>query len=141
MGYESHIRQARNMVDNWEEKALDAIGMFIDGEAVLRCPVGQYQFGMVGGNLRSSLTYVVNPRKHMVTNGTPVEYAIYVEKGTGLYAENGQGRKTPWVYQDSAGNWHRTSGMRAQPFLTPAVEENLDKIQMIVKAVKFGGIG
>lgn len=141
MGYVSNVHKAKNLVDGWEGKALEAIGMFIDSEAVLRCPVGQYGFGMVGGNLRSSLTYVVNRNKHMVTNGTPVEYAIYVEKGTGIYASNGRGRKTPWVYQDSAGNWHRTVGMKAQPFLTPAVEDNINKIKEIVKAVKFGGIG
>ena len=128
------------MYDGWEEKALEAVGMFIDGEAVLRCPVGRYSNGMVGGNLRSSLTYKVNTKKHMVTNGTAAAYAIYVEKGTGIYAENGQGRKTPWVYQDSTGKWHRTRGMRAQPFLAPAAEDNLDAIKSIVKAVKFSGL-
>lgn len=32
--------------------------------------------------------------------GTDVEYGGYQELGTGIYAEGGGGRPTPWVYQD-----------------------------------------
>ena len=59
---------------------------------------------------------------------TPLEYAPYVEYGTGLFAENGGRTDVPWKYQDDKGNWHTTSGQKPQPFLRPALDENKDKI-------------
>lgn len=50
-----------------------------------------------------------------------VFYAGYLEYGTGIYAENGSGRKTPWVYySDQAGHFVTTVGMEPQPFLRPS---------------------
>ena len=59
-----------------------------------------------------------------------VHYAIYVEFGTGIYAVNGNGRKTPWAYLDPKGRkdengdplWIWTRGMEAQPFWFPAIK-------------------
>lgn len=52
-----------------------------------------------------------------------VHYAIYIEFGTGIYAENGNGRTTPWTYfSTKLGRYVTTEGMRAQPFWGPAVE-------------------
>lgn len=60
---------------------------------------------------------------------TPLEYAPYVEYGTGLFAEAGDGRKdVPWCYQDDEGEWHSTSGQRPKPFLRPALNENREQI-------------
>ena len=64
---------------------------------------------------------------------TPLEYAPYVEYGTGLFAENGNGRQTPWVYRDDKGDYHYTHGQHPQPFLRPALEENKDEIIQIIK--------
>ena len=85
------------------------------------------------GNLRNSITHVVNEDEPSVYIGTNVEYAPYVELGTGIYAEGGGGRPTPWVYQDANGNWHYTHGQKAQPFLKPAVAEHADKYREIIK--------
>lgn len=63
---------------------------------------------------------------------TPLEYAPYVEYGTGLFAEN-TGRQDAWSYQDDKGNWHTTSGQKPQPFLRPALNENREKITEILK--------
>lgn len=46
--------------------------------------------------------------------GSNLENAIWEEYGTGEYAIKGNGRKTQWVYQDAHGNWHKTTGKRAQ---------------------------
>lgn len=46
--------------------------------------------------------------------GSNYENAIWEEYGTGEYAIKGNGRKTPWVYQDVHGNWYRTTGKRAK---------------------------
>ena len=48
------------------------------------------------GRLRSSVTKVISPDFKSAKIGTNVEYAPYVEFGTGIYAENGKGRKTRW---------------------------------------------
>ena len=63
--------------------------------------------------------------------GTDVEYAPYVELGTGKYAEGG--RPTPWAYQDDEGNWHWTAGNPAQPFLKPAVADHAQTYRNIIE--------
>ena len=68
---------------------------------------------------------------HTVLVGTNVEYGIYVEFGTGQFAENGGGRSTPWSWKDRDGNWHTTIGMHPRPFLRPAIEDNLDDYKSI----------
>ena len=55
---------------------------------------------------------------------TALEYAPYVEYGTGLFAESDGRTDVPWVYQDDEGNWHSTKGQKPQPFLRPALNEN-----------------
>lgn len=58
--------------------------------------------------------------------GTNLEYGIYVEHGTGLYAFDGQGRASspehpiPWTYRGSDGLFYTTYGVRPRPFLIPA---------------------
>jgi HK97 gp10 family phage protein len=65
---------------------------------------------------------------------TPLEYAPYVEYGTGKFAVNGDGRKdVPWHYQDDKGEWHTTSGQKPQPFMGPALNENREEILRIIK--------
>ena len=64
------------------------------------------------GQLKGSWTNTVNTEKLEAQIGSPLENAIWEEFGTGQYALNGNGRKTPWVYQDAKGNWHKTSGKR-----------------------------
>lgn len=64
---------------------------------------------------------------------TPLEYAPYVEYGTGLFATNGGRTDVPWNYCDDKGNWHSTSGQHPQPFLHPALHENRTQIIRILK--------
>lgn len=61
---------------------------------------------------------------------TPLEYAPYVEYGTGLFAEGGNGRKdVPWAYEDEkTGELIWTAGQHPQPFMRPALENNREKI-------------
>ena len=63
---------------------------------------------------------------------TPLEYAPYVEYGTGLFAESGGRTNVPWVYQDDEGNWHSTKGQKPQPFLRPALNENRKTVVKIL---------
>lgn len=82
------------------------------------------------GALARSITSKIEDTEGIIF--TPLEYAPYVEYGTGLFAEEG-GRSTPWIYKDDKGEWHRTSGQKPQPFMRPALEENREKIINILK--------
>lgn len=87
------------------------------------------------GALRRSITSKVDVIGSDVigTVFTPLEYAPYVEFGTGLFAEKGGRQDVPWHYQDDKGEWHTTSGMKPQPFLRPALNENKDGIKRILR--------
>lgn len=87
------------------------------------------------GALRRSITSEVEREgNEMVgTVFTPLEYAPYVEFGTGLFAESGGRKDVPWCYQDDKGEWHSTSGQKPQPFMRPALNENREQIKRILK--------
>ena len=92
------------------------------------------------GALRNSITSRVEKSGNDVKGVvyTPLEYAPYVEYGTGLFAVLG-GRKTAWKYKDDEGNWHKTNGQKPQPFLRPALSDNRKKIVEIIEgSVKNG---
>ena len=82
------------------------------------------------GALRRSITSKVENSEGVIY--TPLEYAPYVEYGTGLFAEGGGRKDVPWSYQDDEGNWHTTSGQRPQPFMRPALNENRAEILRIL---------
>lgn len=83
------------------------------------------------GELRRSISSKVQDGVGIVF--TPLEYAPYVEYGTGLFAENGGRTDVPWSYQDDSGEWHSTSGQKPQPFMRPALDENREQILRIIK--------
>lgn len=87
------------------------------------------------GALRRSITSKVEVTGNSIEGivFTPLEYAPYQEFGTGMFSENGNGRKTPWVYMDDKGNYHYTRGQHPQPYMRPALAENKDKIINIIK--------
>lgn len=99
--------------------------LLVENDAKRRCPVDS-------GQLRNSITHeVIDGNVGRV--GTNVEYAPYVEYGTGLFSSKGNGRQTPWSYQDAQGNWHRTSGQKPQPYLQPALDSNRRTIMQKLK--------
>lgn len=87
------------------------------------------------GELRRSITSEVTQDGGEIQGivFTPLEYAPYVEYGTGLFAEEGGRIDVPWNYQDDKGEWHSTSGQRPQPFMRPALDENKEDIKRILK--------
>lgn len=105
-------------------RGLEKCGLAAEGYAKKLCPVDT-------GNLRNSITHVVDEDEPAAIIGTNSEYAPYVELGTGKYAEGG--RPTPWAYQDANGKWHWTAGNRAQPYLKPAVADHKQTYQNIIE--------
>ena len=112
-------------LDDAVAAALERVGSAAEGFAVDLTPPP------VTGRLRSSMTHIVRADARAVDVGSDVKYAKYVEFGTGKYASGG--RNTPWVYKDDKGNWHYTHGQRAQPFLKPALQNNIKTYQAIIK--------
>lgn len=85
------------------------------------------------GDLRRSITSKVDGLVGIVF--TPLEYAPYVEYGTGIHAEGGNGRKdVPWAYEDEkTGELIWTSGQEPQPYMRPALYDNKQAILAILK--------
>jgi HK97 gp10 family phage protein len=83
------------------------------------------------GELRRSITSKVEGTTGIVF--TTLEYAPYVEYGTGLFAEVAGRKDVPWCYQDEEGEWHSTSGQKPQPFMRPALNQNRTKILKILE--------
>lgn len=104
--------------------------LLLEREAKKNCPVDQ-------GFLRASITHEVEVTGTAIMGyiGSNLEIAPYVHNGTGIYAEDGNGRKTPWTYCVKAGKYkgfHITVGQRPQPFLKNAVFNNREKVERIL---------
>ena len=106
-------------------RGLIKASMLVEGQAVLLAPVDK-------GGLRDSIGYKVDESELVAYIGTNCEYAIYVEFGTGEFAENGNGRKGGWVYKTPNGEVHFTYGMPPQPYLRPAFRKNQKAIRDIL---------
>lgn len=105
-------------------KALNRGCIVVENAAKKKCPVGKT------GLLRASIKHRVNENEGII--GTSLDYAPYVCYGTGKYAENGDGRKTPWVYHTADGEFHFTEGQEPQPFLRPALQDNTAEIGRVI---------
>lgn len=109
-------------------QALERAALLVVSDAKQNCPVDD-------GQLRQSIGYQIEKEKNetIAYVGTNVAYAPYVEKGTGIF--NNEGRRTPWRYKDAKGNWHTTRGMKEQPFLQPALDSNRQEILECFKGI------
>ena len=87
------------------------------------------------GALRRSIESDVDVGTNEITGTvfTALEYAPYVEFGTGLFAEKGGRKDVPWRYESDDGNWYTTYGQHPQPFMRPALNENREAISRILK--------
>jgi HK97 gp10 family phage protein len=124
-GLESIVKKLNELAD--ESKIQGALGKacaIVEASAKKKAPKGD-------GDLRRSISSRVEGTEGIVY--TPLEYAPYVEFGTGLFAENGGRTDVPWCYQDEEGEWHSTSGMKPHPYMRPALEENRENIKKILK--------
>lgn len=101
--------------------------LLIERDAKINCPVDE-------GPLRAAMFHnvgLVDGELIKGTVGNTMEYAPYVHQGTGIYAINGDGRKTPWGYKVN-GEYHWTHGQKPQPFLEDAKIANINKISRLL---------
>lgn len=124
-GLEEVLESIEELADTTQlEAALGRACAIVERQAKQNAPKGN-------GDLRNSITSRVENLEGVIY--TPLEYAPYVEFGTGLFAENGGRLDVPWNYKDDAGEWHSTSGMKPHPYLRPALNDNREKIVRILK--------
>jgi HK97 gp10 family phage protein len=123
------LERLDGVIDNEKMKrALGKACAIVERSAKEKAPKGN-------GELRRSITSKVESDGGAPVGVvfTPLEYAPYVEFGTGLFAEEGGRQNVPWCYQDDEGNWHTTSGMKPQPYMRPALNENREQIKRILR--------
>ena len=136
--FTDNSKKVKGQMDDAMFRALESAALIVEASAKALAPVGD------SGELRDKIDHNVTDGTNgpQAKIGSPLDYAIYVEYGTGERSENGAGRKGGWSYQTPDGEWHHTNGMSPQPFLRPAFKRNKDKIREIVGKEfksKFGG--
>ena len=134
-GLEEVLERLDNLIDeNTLEKALGQACAIVEATAKQKAPKDT-------GELRRSITSRVEQQGDDFVGivYTPLEYAPYVEYGTGLFAEEGGRADTPWSYQNDKGEWVSTSGMKPQPYMRPALDENREEILRILAEVITNG--
>ena len=130
-GLERLIAKLDDIPDNIERKMHEAV-LFLEGEAREKAPKAD----IGGGRLKGSIESTVERRGNEIegTVFSTVHYAPYQEFGTGLFAVNGNGRKTGWAYEDpKTGEIVFTRGNRPHPFLGPALRENKNVVVQFLK--------
>lgn len=128
-GLEEVFEELDGLLDERQLKqALGKACALVERSAKQKAPKGT-------GELRRSITSKVEVDGNEVRGVvfTPLEYAPYVEFGTGLFAEEGGRKDVPWHYQDDEGNWHSTSGQHPHPYMRPALNENRENVKRILK--------
>lgn len=88
------------------------------------------------GNLKNSISHRVAEDADGVAAyiGTNVEYAPYVEFGTGCHSSTGGGTpKDHWVYLGDDGKFHVGVPQPPKPFLKPAVANHIQTYINIAK--------
>ena len=118
----------KDMVDT--DKMVAAMGKacaLVEKEAKINAPKDT-------GALRRSISskVEVDGKEVIGTVFTPLEYAPYIEYGTGLFAESGGRKDVPWHYQDDKGEWHSTNGIHPCPFMRSALLDNRNRIKNIL---------
>lgn len=112
------------------EKKVEKACLVVETQAKQDCPVDQ-------GILRASITSETEVTGDAITGriGSNLDYAPYVHNGTGIYAKDGNGRKTPWGYEVKSGKYkgfHWTRGQKPQPFLENAKLKKKDEVEKIL---------
>lgn len=131
---EVHTDEVKNAMAEAMTRALEAAGLEAEGDAKIELESDPRRVDT--GRLRNSITHQVGDDEEgkAAYIGTNVEYALWVHEGTGIYAAEGGGRQTPWVYEDEKGQTHFTRGMKPNRFLRNAIEKNGEKYKNIIES-------
>ena len=123
--FKDNSRACKNAINMANIKWLKAAALVIQSQAKALAPVDT-------SNLKTSINHNIQVSKLEAYIGTNCDYAIYVEFGTGEFAENGNGRKGGWVYTDPSGKTWFTKGQKPQPYLRPAYRKNKQALKQLL---------
>jgi len=73
----------------------------------------------------------------MTITNVGCNYAVYNEYGTGIYADNGQGRQGGWYYPVGDGTYRFTLGLPPKYFVRDSYEFYKDKAPSIIQQSIF----
>lgn len=124
--------QVKGALNNKAVVFLEEAASEIESAAARNTPVDS-------GQLKGAWTHVVDANKKEATIGNPIEYAIWVEMGTGEYALEGNGRRGGWVYYDDSGKRHFTYGSKPVRMLHNAFVSMKNAIIRRAEQI-FGGL-
>lgn len=116
MSFESNLSNVLSHTTDGLHRAAEIIGGMAESYAKQLCPVDT-------GNLRNSITHTSRDEGSsvVVTIGSAVQYAPFVELGTGRNYEKSGGHGT-------------FEGMKPRPYLRPAIENHKEQYKAVLKA-------
>lgn len=127
MSFHDNSKACKEAIKKAQEKWLYAVGELM--VSAIRPLIPVYTT-----NLKTSLDYKVDLEEMSVTIGVGESYAIYVEFGTGEFAENGMGRKGGWVYTDHvSGETRFTWGQEPQPYMRPGFRSQKNNVKLLLE--------
>lgn len=134
--FEDNSGEVLRELERITAKTLEELGLTGEAYAKLNAPVGTPESTHVegygpGGTLRNSIAHA--SKDDVAYIGTNLATAPYVELGTGIHADEGKGRKTPWVWVDKKGKPHKTTGMKPRHFLKKAVQDHQKEYEAIIE--------
>ena len=131
---DSQIDAIFKQVDEARERALIKIGQRSEKYAKALCPVGTpestHKKGYIGGTLRNSITYEIenDGNESAMELGSNVEYAPFVELGTGPYFE----APPEWEeFTSTQGSGIGGGYVHPRPYIRPAILDHLDEYKQI----------
>lgn len=128
---QDNTEEILNGLEDAVDKALTIIGIKAEKYAKARCPVGTVKStgikGYRGGTLRNSITFTVDG--NTLSIGTNVEYAPYVELGTG---PNFQAPPEWEQFDAPRGSGIGYGYVKPRPFLKPAIADHLKEYKNII---------
>ena len=122
------------------------------GMELVASEIHQMELNIIDESLNPNSTYV---RSGKLKSGVTVEdlewqgsvasqvitntanYAIYNSYGTGIYAENGQGRQGGWYYPVGDGTYRFTLGMPPKYFVRDSYEHYKEKAPSMIQQSIF----
>lgn len=122
-------------LENVATKVMTMIGIKAEKYAKARCPVGTVKStgikGYRGGTLRNSITFDVESdgTSAELAVGTNVEYAPYVELGTGPKFKS----PPEWESFTAKKGGGQKNGMAPRPYLRPAIEDHISEYKNIIE--------
>lgn len=151
MAFKDNRSVAKEQLLNASRRWIKAGAMVIERDAIMAAPVSS-------GDLKRSIRHVTENDGMEAVIGAEAKHGLFVEKGSGEFATNGQGRRGYWVYVKGqppgpGGKTHTlesakravaflrskgleayyTNGMQPQPFLKPSFRNNKSKIERLAK--------